>query len=162
MKAMWEGLLKKKKKVSGQFYQLQEAPGFRSENAMFIKFCSGSTYRNLPLRPLSNRYSAKSAPLDAGVQSSNLKTQVYLLTQASIISLAISLSLCSKWWANSCSGQCRSKTNIWRASSFQKRSSDVAEPLLEEKGNMKNIVNFHCSLWRSPTHCFLPFCINCH
>ncbi len=53
-----------------------------------------------------------------------------LLTQASIISLAMSLSLCSRCWANSSSGQCRSITNIWRASSFQNRSSDVAEPLL--------------------------------
>ncbi len=53
-----------------------------------------------------------------------------LLTQASIISLAMSLSLCSDVGRNSSSGQCRSITNIWRASSFQKRSSDVAEPLL--------------------------------
>lgn len=55
-----------------------------------------------------------------------------LLTQASIISLAISLSLCSRCLANSGSGQCRSITNIWRASSFQNRSSDVAEPLLRK------------------------------
>lgn len=66
-----------------------------------------------------------------------LGTHIYLLTQASIISLAISLSLCSKWWANSCSGQWRSKTNICSASSFQNRSSDVAEPLLEERGKNK-------------------------
>lgn len=58
--------------------------------------------------------------------------QLYLLTQASIMSVAMSLSLCSKWWANSGSGQWRSKTNICRASSFQKRSSDVADPLLQE------------------------------
>lgn len=60
----------------------------------------------------------------------NWSFQLYLLTQASIMSVAMSLSLCSKWWANSGSGQWRSKTNICRASSFQKRSSDVAEPFL--------------------------------
>lgn len=55
-----------------------------------------------------------------------------LLTQASIMSLAISLSLCSRCLANSGCGQWRSSTNICRASSFQNRSSEVAEPLLQE------------------------------
>lgn len=87
---------------------------------------------------ISKRYMVKSGIMGAGIPSSNLKhTSIYLLTQASIISLAISLSLCSKWWANSCSGQCRSQTNICSASSFQNRSSDVVEPLLEEKGKNK-------------------------
>lgn len=57
-----------------------------------------------------------------------------LLTQASIMSLAISLSLCSRCLPNSGSGQWRSSTNICRASSFQNRSSEVAEPLLRRGG----------------------------
>lgn len=36
----------------------------------------------------------------------------------------------SRCLANSSSGQCRSLMKVWRASSFQKRSSDVPEPLL--------------------------------
>ena len=58
-------------------------------------------------------------------------SQSDLLTQASIMSLAISLSLCSRCLANSGSGQWRSSTNICRASSFQNKSSEVAEPLLQ-------------------------------
>lgn len=58
-------------------------------------------------------------------------SQADLLTQASIMSLAISLSLCSRCLANSGSGQWRSSTNICRASSFQNKSSEVAEPLLQ-------------------------------
>lgn len=54
-----------------------------------------------------------------------------LLTQASIMSLAISLSLCSRCLANSGSGQWRSMANICSASSFQNKSSEVAEPLLQ-------------------------------
>lgn len=103
----------------------------------------------------------KSGILGAGKFSSNLKIHVYLLTQASIISLAISLSLCSKWWANSCSGQCRSKTNICRASSFQKRSSDVAEPLLEEKGERGISRLPLLARWITTTLVF-TFYINCH
>lgn len=53
--------------------------------------------------------------------------------QASIMSLAISFSLCSRCLANSASGQWRSSTNICRASSFQNRSSEVAEPLLRAR-----------------------------
>lgn len=60
------------------------------------------------------------------------KAALVLLIQASIISLAMSFSLCSRCLANSGSGHCRSITNIWRASSFQNRSSDVAEPLLTD------------------------------
>jgi len=56
-----------------------------------------------------------------------------LFTQASIISLAISLSLCSRCFANSGSGQWRSIIKICRASSFQNKSSEVAEPLLWEE-----------------------------
>lgn len=84
--------------------------------------------------------------------------QLYLLTQASIMSVAMSLSLCSKWCANSGSGQWRSKTNICRASSFQKRSSDVAEPLLwktkqnkipkKQKINVQMSLSFAMELYR--------------
>lgn len=54
----------------------------------------------------------------------------YLLTQDSIMSLAISFSRCSKCFPNSSSGQCRSRMKVWRASSFQNKSSDVPDPLL--------------------------------
>lgn len=49
------------------------------------------------------------------------------------MSLAINLSLCSRCLANSGSGQWRSITNICRASSFQNKSSEVAEPLLQRE-----------------------------
>lgn len=62
----------------------------------------------------------------------------HLLTQASIMSLAISLSRCSRCWANSGSGQRRSITNICRASSFQNRSSEVAEPFLRRRRRLHN------------------------
>lgn len=68
-------------------------------------------------------------------------SQSDLLTQASIMSLAISLSLCSRCLANSGSGQWRSSTNICRASSFQNRSSEVAEPLLQGGWRQVNITN---------------------
>lgn len=50
--------------------------------------------------------------------------------QDSIISQAINFSRCSRCWRNSASGQCKSRMNDWRASNFQNRSSDVAQPLL--------------------------------
>lgn len=56
--------------------------------------------------------------------------QAYLLTQDSIMSLAISFSRCSKCFPNSSSGQCKSRMKVWRASSFQNRSSEVPDPLL--------------------------------
>lgn len=49
----------------------------------------------------------------------------------SIISQAMSFKRCSRCWRNSASGQCRSRMNDWRASNFQKRSSDVAQPFLK-------------------------------
>lgn len=54
----------------------------------------------------------------------------YLLTQFSIMLLDMSLMRFSRCLANSSSGQCKSLMKVWRASSFQKRSSDVPEPLL--------------------------------
>lgn len=48
----------------------------------------------------------------------------------SIISQAISLSRCSKWFPNSGFGQCKSLMNAWRASNFQNKSSEVAHPFL--------------------------------
>lgn len=48
----------------------------------------------------------------------------------SIISQAISFKRCSKCWRNSASGQWRSRMKDCSASSFQKRSSDVAQPFL--------------------------------
>ena len=54
-----------------------------------------------------------------------------LWMQDSIISHAMSLRRCSRCWRNSASGQWRSRMKDWRASSFQNRSSDVAQPLLQ-------------------------------
>ena len=54
----------------------------------------------------------------------------YLWMQDSIMSQAMSFNLCSKWRANSASGQCKSWINDWRASNFQKRSSEVEQPFL--------------------------------
>lgn len=48
----------------------------------------------------------------------------------SIISQAMSFKRCSRCWRNSASGQCRSRIKDWRASSFQNRSSEVAQPFL--------------------------------
>lgn len=90
-------------------------------------------------------------------------SQSDLLTQASIMSLASSLSLCSRCLANSGSGQWRSSTNICRASSFQNKSSEVAEPLLQRgwrgllteyhKDNNNNTLS-HMELLRFPTRIF--------
>lgn len=55
----------------------------------------------------------------------------YRLTQDSIMSLDMSLSRVSRCLPNSSSGQWRSRMNVCRASNFQKRSSDVPEPLLQ-------------------------------
>ena len=54
----------------------------------------------------------------------------HLWIQDSIISQAISLSRWLRWVLNSGSGQCKSLIKDWRASSFQNKSSDVAQPLL--------------------------------
>lgn len=54
----------------------------------------------------------------------------YRFMQDSIMSLDISLSRVSRCLANSSSGQWRSLMKVCRASSFQKRSSEVPEPLL--------------------------------
>lgn len=59
---------------------------------------------------------------------------VYRLMQDSIMSLDISLSRVSRCLPNSSSGQCRSLMKVCRASSFQKRSSEVPDPLLEGGG----------------------------
>ena len=56
---------------------------------------------------------------------------IHLLAAASIISAAINLSRWARCSANTSSGQCRSWMNDCRASSFQSRSSDVAQPLLQ-------------------------------
>lgn len=47
------------------------------------------------------------------------------------MSLDMSLSRVSRCLPNSSSGQWRSRMNVCRASNFQKRSSDVPEPLLQ-------------------------------
>ena len=144
--ATWEApvamVRRPEKKGVGQLYQVHSSSEFRSKYIMSFKFWKSYTYWNLSCDSYVKGTWWNVVFRVLGRVSSNLKIHVYLLTQASIMSLAISLSLCSKWWANSCSGQWRSKTNICSASSFQKRSSDVAEPLLEEKGRT-NIVNFH-------------------
>ena len=57
-------------------------------------------------------------------------TQTHRLTQFSIMLLDMSWMRLSRCLANSSSGQCRSLMKVWRASSFQNRSSDVPEPLL--------------------------------
>lgn len=54
-------------------------------------------------------------------------------TQDSIMSLDMSLSRLSRCFANSSSGQCRSLMNVCRASSFQNKSSEVPEPLLQTR-----------------------------
>lgn len=56
--------------------------------------------------------------------------KMHRLTQFSIMLLDMSLMRLSRCLANSSSGQCRSLMKVWRASSFQKRSSDAPEPLL--------------------------------
>ena len=56
----------------------------------------------------------------------------YRWMQDSIISLAMSFNLWLRCEANSGSGQCRSLMNDWRASNFQNRSSEVAQPLLKK------------------------------
>lgn len=55
-------------------------------------------------------------------------------TQDSIMSLDISLSRVSRCFPNSSSGQWRSRMKVCKASSFQKRSSDVLDPLLPRRG----------------------------
>ena len=57
----------------------------------------------------------------------------HLCIQDSIISHAISLSLWLRCCPNSRSGQWRSRMKACRASSFQNRSSEVPQPLLENK-----------------------------
>lgn len=69
----------------------------------------------------------------AAVVGGALQSLSHLLTQASTMSLAISFSLCSRCLAKSGSGQWRSTTKVCRASSFQKRSSEVAEPFLQRR-----------------------------
>lgn len=59
---------------------------------------------------------------------------VYRLMQDSIMSLDISFSRVSRCLPNSSSGQCRSLMKVCRASSFQKRSSEVPDPLLGGEG----------------------------
>lgn len=54
----------------------------------------------------------------------------YRFMQDSIMSLDISFSRVSRCFPNSSSGQWRSLMKVCRASSFQKRSSEVPEPLL--------------------------------
>ena len=71
-------------------------------------------------------------------QSSQLA--VYLWMQDSIISQAMSFSRCSRCLPNSASGQCRSRMNDCRASSFQNRSSDVEQPFLN---NISSIIHIH-------------------
>ena len=58
---------------------------------------------------------------------------IHLCIQDSIISHAISLSLWLRCCPNSRSGQWRSRMKDCRASSFQNRSSEVPQPLLENK-----------------------------
>lgn len=55
----------------------------------------------------------------------------YRFTQDSIMSLDISFSRVSRCLPNSSSGQWRSLMKVCKASSFQKRSSEVPEPLLQ-------------------------------
>lgn len=81
-----------------------------------------------------------------------------LLTQASIMSLAISLSLCSRCLANSGSGQCRSITNICRASSFQNKSSEVADPLLQG-GECPQQKAVHTNTFQRPVE-FINLCFD--
>lgn len=59
----------------------------------------------------------------------------YLWMHDSIISQAMCFSLWLRCWANSGSGQCRSPIKDCRASSFQNRSSDVAQPFLWIQGS---------------------------
>ena len=63
--------------------------------------------------------------------------------QDSIISLAMSFNLWLRCEANSGSGQCRSLMNDWRASNFQNRSSEVAQPLLKRGGLDKKLVSMY-------------------
>lgn len=60
-----------------------------------------------------------------------ISTSSYRFIQDSIMSLDISFSRVSRCLPNSSSGQWRSLMKVCRASSFQKRSSDVPEPLLQ-------------------------------
>lgn len=69
------------------------------------------------------------------------KTVSYRFTHDSIMSLDISFSRVSRCLPNSSSGQCRSLMKVCRASSFQKRSSDVPEPLLQ--GHRQNVTHMH-------------------
>lgn len=55
------------------------------------------------------------------------------------MSLDMSFSLLSRCLPNSSSGQCRSLMKVCRASSFQNRSSDVPEPLLDRNHRAKVI-----------------------
>lgn len=64
-----------------------------------------------------------------------IHTHTHRLTQFSIMLLDMSWMRLSRCLANSSSGQCRSLMKVWRASSFQKRSSDVPEPLLPSTPN---------------------------
>ena len=61
--------------------------------------------------------------------------------QDSIISLAMSFNLWLRCEANSGSGQCRSLMNDWRASNFQNRSSEVAQPLLKREIKEVGLIN---------------------
>lgn len=70
------------------------------------------------------------------------------------MSLDMSLSRVSRCLPNSSSGQWRSRMNDCRASNFQKRSSDVPEPLLREQPQLNqchstnNTTMVKHSLWR--------------
>lgn len=64
------------------------------------------------------------------------------------MSLDISFSRVSRCLPNSSSGQCRSLMKDCRASNFQKRSSDVPEPLLQ---GSEDSISIHPS---KTTHCF--------
>lgn len=65
------------------------------------------------------------------IRSKCIQTVFYRFTHDSIMSLDISFSRVSRCLPNSSSGQWRSLMKVCRASSFQKRSSDVPEPWLQ-------------------------------
>jgi len=71
----------------------------------------------------------------------SLNLSIHLWIQDSIISQAMCFSLWLRCCANSGSGQWRSPINDWRASSFQKRSSDVAHPFLLNKYLFENRIS---------------------
>lgn len=79
------------------------------------------------------------------IQFHSYDEETDLWIQDSIISQAISLSLWLRCWPNSGSGQWRSRMKDWRASSFQNRSSEVAQPLL--KTDMLKLLVSHVCLF---------------